>query len=119
MLSASCHCGAVQIEIDRKPQSVTQCTCSICHRYGAQWAYYTRKSIRVSAQEGVLAAYVWGDKTIEFYHCTHCGCVTHYESVEKNDDSRIAVNARTMAPADIGDVPLRTFDGATTWKYLD
>ena len=117
MLSASCHCGAIQIEINRKPKSVTQCTCSICHRYGAQWAYSTRKSVRVS--EGALSAYVWGDRTIEFYHCTHCGCVTHYESVEKNDDSRIAVNARTMAPADIEDVPLRTFDGASTWKYLD
>ena len=119
MLSASCHCGAVRIEIDRRPQSVTRCTCSICHRYGAQWAYYTRKSVCVSAQEGILAAYVWGDKTIEFYHCTRCGCVTHYESVEKNDDSRIAVNARTMSPADIEDVPLRTFDGGSTWKYLD
>ena len=119
MLSASCHCGAVHMEIGRRPQSVTQCTCSICHRYGAHWAYYTRKSVRVSDQEGVLAAYVWGDKTIEFYHCTRCGCVTHYESVEKNDDSRIAVNARIMSPADIEDVPIRIFDGATSWKYLD
>jgi len=31
----------------------------------------------------------------------------------------IAVNVRMMFPADIVDVPVRTFDGAKTWKYLD
>jgi len=119
MLSASCHCGAVRIEIDRKPRSVTECTCSICHRYGARWAYYTRKSVRVICPDNTLVAYQWGDKTIEFYHCSHCGCVTHYESVEKEDNSRIAVNTRTISPAEIADVPVRLFDGASTWKYLD
>ena len=63
-------------------------------------------------------AYLWGDKTIEFYHCKYCGCVTHYESIEKDDNSRIAVNARTMLPADIADVPVRTFDGAASWEYV-
>ena len=118
MLSASCHCGAVRLEINRKPRSVTECTCSICHRYGARWAYYTRKSVRVINTDDALVAYLWGDKTIEFYHCKHCGCVTHYESIEKDDDSRIAVNARTMLPVDIADVPVRTFDGASSWKYV-
>ena len=46
-------------------------------------------------------------------------CLTHYESIEKLDNSRIAVNARMMSPADIVDVPVRTFDGAETWMYLD
>lgn len=119
MISASCHCGAVLIEISRKPRSLTECTCSICHRYGARWAYYTRKSVRVHAPEDALAAYQWGDKTIEFYHCRHCGCVTHYESVEKEKDSRIAVNGRMMSPEDVADVRVRLFDGASTWKYLD
>jgi hypothetical protein len=118
MLSASCHCGAVRLEIKRIPRSVTECTCSICHRYGARWAYYTRKSVRVISTDDALVAYLWGDRTIEFYHCRHCGCVTHYESVEKDDKSRIAVNARTMLPVDISNVPVRTFDGASSWKYV-
>jgi hypothetical protein len=63
--------------------------------------------------------YVWGDRSIEFYFCNTCGCLTHYESVEKSDDSRIAVNARMLSPTDIGDAKIKTFDGADTWKYLD
>ncbi len=119
MLKASCHCGAVQIEVARKPRSVTQCTCSICHRYGARWAYCTRKTATVGGDTDALRTYSWGDRSLEFFHCRHCGCVTHYESIEKDEDSRIAINARMMSPADIADVPVRTFDGADTWKYLD
>lgn len=119
MLQASCHCGAVKIEVRNKPRSLTRCTCSICRRYGAQWAYCTRKTAKVSYQPGAAAAYRWGDKKLEFYHCTSCGCLTHYESVTKSENSRVAVNARMMAPADIDGAELKTFDGADTWKYLE
>lgn len=119
MFSASCHCGAVNLEIAEKPQSLTECTCSICHRLGAQWAYYTQQQVKVTGSPNTRKAYLWGDKCIEFYHCKSCGCTTHYESVEKNDESRIAVNARIMRPQDITDIPVRIFDGADTWKFLD
>lgn len=119
MLRASCHCGAVQISVSRKPRSVTQCTCSICHRYGAQWAYCSRSTATVHCAPDAVTAYRWGDKSLEFFHCRTCGCLTHYESAKKEADSRIAVNARMMARADIADVRVRTFDGADTWKYLD
>ena len=119
MLIASCHCGAVRLEIARKPRKLTECNCSICRRYGALWAYYTRKSVRICCPPDAITAYVWGDRSIEFYHCKKCGCVTHYESVKKNRDSRIAVNARNMQAGDIASIQIRMFDGASTWKYLD
>jgi len=119
MLSASCHCGAIKLEFEEKPQSLTECTCSICHRLGAQWAYYTRQQVRISGSPEKRKAYLWGDKCIEFYHCKNCGCSTHYESVEKTDDSRVAINTRMMRPEDTSGTPVRKFDGADTWKFLD
>ena len=124
MFSASCHCGAIQLEIDEKPQTLTECTCSICHRLGAQWAYYTRQQVRISGQSDekpadAKTAYLWGDKCIEFYHCKTCGCTTHYESVEKHYDSRIAVNTRMMRREDTAGIKVRKFDGADTWEFLD
>jgi hypothetical protein len=118
-LVASCHCGAVQLEASEKPQSLTRCTCSICHRYGALWAYFTRKTTTVTCDPAAITAYRWGDRSIEFFHCASCGCLTHYESVDKGEDSRVALNARMMSPADIAGIAIRTFDGAETWKYLD
>ncbi len=112
MLEASCHCGAVRIEVDHKPESLTQCNCSICRRYGALWAYCTRATARVLTGSEAETAYVWNDRVIEFYHCNTCGCMTRYEDVEKNADSRIAVNARMLAPEDIEGISVRFFDGA-------
>ena len=40
MLTATCHCGAVRVDVPRKPRRLTSCNCSICRRYGTLWAYY-------------------------------------------------------------------------------
>jgi hypothetical protein len=120
MLFGSCHCGAVRLEIARKPSQLTQCNCSICRRYGALWAYYTRKSARVVCAAGTVSPYAWGNSAIEFYHCTRCGCLTHYERAKKKqDDTRVAVNARMLEPEDIASIRIRKLDGAATWKYFD
>ena len=118
MITATCHCGNVRIAVSRKPRSVTECNCSICRRYGARWAYYTRKSVKIISSPGSTTAYVWGDRMIEFYHCNNCGCITHYESLEKQNDSRIAVNARMMPAEIVSAIPVKIFDGAATWKYI-
>jgi hypothetical protein len=66
-----------------------------------------------------VCSYAWGDREIEFYHCRKCGCLTHYESVDKSEDYRIAINARMMSPEDFKEIAVKRFDGADTWKYLD
>ena len=119
MYAASCHCGAIRLEVAEKPSTLTECTCSICHRVGAQWAYYTRDQVRIHAAAPVKKAYAWGDKCIDFYHCDTCGCTTHYESVEKDTDSRVAINGRMMPRQDTAGIKVRVFDGADTWKLLD
>jgi len=66
-----------------------------------------------------MSAYVWGDRRLEFYHCNTCGCVTHWEGVEKGPESRVGLNARLLEPDAIASVRIRKLDGASTWKYLD
>lgn len=119
MLSTTCHCGAVRIEIPRKPRSVTNCNCSICRRYGTLWAYYKRTDIRVTAEPGATETYAWGDRLLQFVRCTTCGCITHWERIKPTPAGRAGVNARNFEPDVIGDVRIRRLDGARTWKYLD
>lgn len=119
MLIASCHCGAVRLEVARKPRQLTDCNCSICRRYGALWAYYSRKSVRLAYPPEAAVAYVWGDGTLEFYHCRTCGCAMHHERVRKTSNSTVGVNARMMESDAIASVRIRKLDGALTWKYLD
>jgi len=119
MATASCHCGAITVELGFEPDSITECTCSVCRRYGARWAYATRRDITVHGNPKDRFRYSWGDATLEFCGCRICGCITHWEMVEKRDDSRVAVNARMLDPADTAGLRVRVFDGADTWRYLD
>ena len=118
MIEASCHCGAVQLEIATAPETVTDCNCSICRRYGVLWAYYAPS--QVSIVEGVAATdtYMWDDKSIAFHRCRHCGCVTHWAAVDPAYE-RMGVNARLMALEVLARARVRRLDGAVTEKYLD
>ena len=117
MIQASCHCGAVTLDIAAAPGEVTDCNCSICRRYGVLWAYYSPKQVEVRAAEGT-DRYLWGPRKTAFHHCRACGCVTHWSAVDPERD-RMGVNARLMAPEILKEARVRHLDGAVTWEYLD
>ena len=105
--------------MDKLPERLIQCNCSICRRYASLWGHLTRNTARVSFEQGAASAYMCNDKELEFYHCNTCGCATHYESIEKTDDARLSVNFRMFEPGDIEKLELRTFDGAVSFTLLD
>ncbi len=119
MITASCHCGAVRIELDAPPARLTECNCSICRRLGALWAYYTRDQVRFVMAADATHAYAHGDRTLAFHHCRTCGCTTHWASLRPENPDRVGINARLFPPEDRTGIPVRHFDGAETWTYLD
>jgi hypothetical protein len=119
VLTATCHCGAVRVDVPRKPRRLTSCNCSICRRYGTLWAYYSVRDVKVRAKRADLAGYAWGDKSLRFIRCAHCGCVMCWEPLPVADGGRMGVNARNLDPADIEGVRVRRLDGAATWEFLD
>ena len=118
MLTGSCHCGAVRIEVPRKPRRLTSCNCSICQRYGGLWGYFDRGKVRIVARKGAVARYCWGRKRLWLCHCATCGCVTHWTPVDSAYD-RMGINFRNFDPALIAATRVRRLDGAKTWKGLD
>ena len=119
MIEASCHCGAVRIELAEPPRQLTSCNCSLCRRLGALWAYYHPDQVRIAKGAGTTVPYVQGDRTLEMHHCPTCGCTTHWAPLDRPAADRMGVNARLIRPADIEGVRVRRLDGASTWKYLD
>ena len=122
MLTVSCHCGKVKLELPRAPRALTQCNCSVCRRYGALWAYFRRRSVRVRAAPAALASYSWRNKVREFRHCRTCGCITHYQQRKKKPDGSdtLAVNMRNVdQPELIAKVPIKLLDRAASWKVLE
>ncbi|MDE1463784.1 GFA family protein [Spartinivicinus poritis] len=119
MYKASCHCGNVNITVSNLPSAVTSCNCSICNRLGSLWAYYKPEEVNICINSEPTKTYLWGDKFIELHHCGICGCTTHYTSTEKCEEQRIAVNGRMLNLDTIQSIPIRKFDGADSWRFID
>jgi hypothetical protein len=118
VLEGSCHCGAVHIQVPRKPRHLTSCNCSVCRRLAGLWAYYDRHATKVIAPRRALAYYLWGDRALRLYRCVTCGCVTHWLPTSRAS-RRMGVNFRNFEPGVVASIRVRRIDGANTWKVLD
>jgi len=117
MIIGTCHCGAVRYEYDHVPKWTTSCNCSVCRRLGALWIYAKLPQIKIT---GSTVAYAWGDRSLAFHSCEICGCTTHWENRKPTGvDDYMAVNLRLADPETVASVPVRHFDGAETWAFLD
>jgi len=119
MVVASCHCGAIRIELAELPTKVTECNCSLCRRLGTRVAYYSRDQVKIICEPGATTGYIQGDRTLANHHCNVCGCTTHWENIRPDLPDRIGVNTRLIDPAEMEGIKVRKFDGANTWTYLD
>jgi hypothetical protein len=119
VINGKCHCGAVSFQFQPTPEWLTQCNCSICRRLGGLWAHAAVNEIIIEAKPDATSRYIWGDKSIAFHSCRTCGCSTHWENLDQEDLSRMAVNMRLAEPADIESILIRRFDGADSWEFLD
>ena len=115
MLKATCHCGAVRIEIPARPSEVTNCNCSICRRLGTLWAYFDVDTVKIHGHPENTDEYIQGDKTLRTVRCRTCGCTTHWEPLESGAQGRMGVNIRNFDPELIGPLRIRLLDGADTW----
>ena len=117
MIEGACHCGAVTYRFDHAPSKTTDCNCSICRRLGALWIYAPVAQVQIT---GKTVGYTRGEASLAFHHCPTCGCTTHWENLTPEaDGAYMAVNLRLAAPDVIAQIPVRHFDGADTWTFLD
>ena len=102
MLEGSCHCGAITFSVPGKPEWLTECNCSICRRIGARWAHFERGEVEISAKPEAL---VWDRRSVAL--------------LDPEAGTRMALNFRMCDPDETLDIPVRHFDGADTWQFLD
>jgi hypothetical protein len=112
-METKCHCGNIEIRAAKLPEQVTNCNCSICRRYAALWAYYSPEDVDIYFRDYPSKFYLWGDREVEFHHCTVCGCLTHYVTTQKCKDRIVAINTRMSDPVLISGIPVREVDNAS------
>ncbi len=98
MVQGACHCGAVRFELEGPPTWVIDCTCTICRRYAALWAYCRGQghiTVTSPPTPGATESYTWQDHMLAFHRCKTCGCVIHIEAMEE-PSWVFAVNMRLL-----------------------
>ena len=78
---ATCHCGAVELEITLSNGIVDprRCDCSICRRKGAIVASVPLSDIKIIQGQDCLTLYQSNTHSAKHYFCSHCGIYTHHQ----------------------------------------
>lgn len=109
---ASCHCGAVVLELELPAGVVDprRCDCSMCRRRGAIVGSVPLAGLRVVAGEDVLRCYQFNTMTAKHYFCGNCGIYTHHQ--RRSNPHEYGYNVGCLDgvnPYDLGEV--ETADG--------
>ncbi|MCJ1321638.1 hypothetical protein MMC15_006983 [Xylographa vitiligo] len=75
-------------------EKLNECHCNICRRYGAVWAYYHPKDVRIEGP--TTDAYQYGEKNNSFHRCANCGCVTHWTDAKDENPPEMGVNCNML-----------------------
>ncbi|WP_222611390.1 GFA family protein [Undibacterium sp. CY21W] len=109
---ATCHCGAVELELDL-PNGIVdarRCDCSMCRRRGAIVASVPLSGIRIIKGMEFLKLYQFNTFTAKHYFCANCGIYTHHQ--RRSNPEQYGYNVGCLEgvnPFDLRDVP--TNDG--------
>jgi hypothetical protein len=107
--------------VNEAPSDVTRCTCSLCSKRGALWAYYTPAQFRLTSAPENVATYLWGSRTVKHHFCANCGCGTYSESPDWStgkpdfDNPKVGVNARLFDDFDLDAVAVTVIYGKNLW----
>ncbi|MDX1736337.1 MAG: GFA family protein [Halioglobus sp.] len=106
---ASCHCGAVQFELDlpRGLEDLRRCNCSMCRRRGAIVLSVPLDGIRFTRGADMLTLYQFNTMTAKHYFCSRCGIYTHHQ--RRSNPEQFGVNVACLEGVDpfaLGEVPV-------------
>ena len=81
MKKLTCHCGAVEAEVnisEKGFEKIMRCNCSICKRKGAIMSMVKNEDFRIVKGEDKLKLYQFHSKVAKHYFCSQCGIYTHH-----------------------------------------
>jgi len=115
MMTLSCLCGRIRIEVAKRPDFINACNCALCSKSGARWSYFHPSDVRV---EGAARGYRREDKddpAAEIHFCERCGSTTHFtlteSAIARFGNVQMGVNMSLANEDDLAGTELRYPDG--------
>ena len=94
----SCHCGAVNIEVETDLTNIVQCNCSICKRKYAKMNLIHKDNFKIISGEENISKYEFGTMVAKHFFCKICGIYTHH--ARKSDPNGVGVNISCLEGID-------------------
>lgn len=101
----SCHCGAIQFEVDGDFTEGLSCNCSHCSRKGMLLAFVPKDKVLVKQGEDKLTTYLFNTKKINHHFCSICGVQPFGES-----DGTFAINLNCLEDLDKESLTINKYD---------
>ena len=115
MLKLSCHCGQVRLTVQKRPDFINECNCSLCRKSGARWAYFHPSDVNV---EGATKTYCRNDKpdpAAAMQFCANCGSTTHFtltlSAQARFGNTQMGINVALADERELAGIELRYPDG--------
>ena len=106
----SCHCGAVQYEVEAPADlQVQECNCSICSRSGYLHLIVPKSRFHLLKGEEYLTTYTFDTHEAKHKFCKICGIKSFY--IPRSNPDGVSVNVRCLDDATINSIEIELFDG--------
>lgn len=104
---ASCHCGAVQFQVQLTDgfNTIRRCSCSYCLMRGAVAASAQLDGITFLKGQDTLTLYQFNTKAAKHYFCSICGIYTHHQ--RRSNPTQFGINVSCLegvSPLDFDEV---------------
>jgi hypothetical protein len=115
MLNLSCICGSVRIEVEKRPDFIHECNCTLCNKTGARWGYFHPTEVFIVGDAKGYRRDDKDDPGAEIRFCQTCGSTTHFvlteSAVSRFGNSVTGVNMWLAKAQDLAGIELRYPDG--------
>ena len=92
MKTLTCHCGAVEIQVNLKEEidKLMRCNCSMCKRKGTMVTTINKEDLKIIKGEDKIKIYQFNTKVAKHYFCSECGVQTH--NLRRSDPNTYGIN---------------------------
>jgi hypothetical protein len=115
MMSLSCLCGQIRVDVPRRPDFVHECNCAFCRKSGASWGYFDPSEVTVTGPTQAFRREDKDDPSAQLQFCGRCGATTHWvlteSAVARFGNAMLGVNMRLADERDLAGIERRYPDG--------
>ena len=115
MIKLSCLCGQIRLDLNKRPDFINECNCTLCSKAGARWGYFHPSEVRIDGDTNGYSRDDKEDPSAEIHFCAHCGSTTHFvltaSAVAKFGNTMMGVNMVLADQDDLVGLEVRFPDG--------